>query len=590
LKPGKHYLLINQTEIMRKYLAILALTLFIFSCDPLSAQNRRYIIDSTLQVPLKDGTVLSCMLVYLEGAQLPLPAVLRANCYPSKSDTIRAQYVADSGYAGVFVYNRGKQRSGGNFYPMENDAADNYEIIDWISKQSWCNGKVGMYGGSYLGFAQWATVKNVHPALKTIVPQVAVGPGIDYPNPGGIFLTYSLQWLKFVRNNHYLDEATFMDEKKWKALNTAYLLRGLPFNTLDSLEGSGMDTVFQRWIQHPGRDEFWQRMTPTQEEFSRINIPILTTTGFFDDDQRGAMYYYNMHNRYGPPAAVRDHYLFIGPFDHAGGQGGRRRNFIAPYTIDTVAMVDQKQLVLDWFNYTLKGGPKPAFLKDRIAVFAMGENKWHYFPSLEKMNRDTLSFFLPAKAGEPLLAGKKRNGKKPLLFSYDAADPVDDTLVIYDGNSSIITEALFRKKYLLTFSTAPLEKDMILNGSITADLQMSSGTPDADIMISWWEEDANGKRWPLSHIAQRLSLSIDKTTPVYWKSNEVYHISLDDTPWICKQIKKGSKILMTISPASNLYWQKNYGAAKDVSQQTLLDALLHELRIYPGSHFNVPVM
>ncbi|MBW8688246.1 CocE/NonD family hydrolase [Chitinophaga rhizophila] len=574
---------------MRKLTGLFTICLLLLPFSHLFAQQNRYVIDSTLEIPMKDGTVLSCMLLYKEGAKLPLPVVLRANCYPSKSDTIRAQYVADSGYAGVFVYNRGKSRSGGSFHPMENDAADNYEAIDWISKQSWCNGKIGMYGGSYLGFAQWATVKNVHPALKTIVPQVAVGAGIDYPNPGGIFLTYMLQWLKYVRNNHYLDDATFFNEQKWKQLNSDYVLRGMPFGMLDSLEGSGMDTIFQRWIQHPGYDQYWQQMTPSKEEYARINIPILTTTGFFDDDQRGAMYYYNSHQQYGPAAGVKEHYLFIGPFDHAGGQGGRRRNLIPPYQIDTVAMVDQKQLVLDWFNYTLKGGPKPAFLQDRIAVFAMGENKWHYFPSLEKMNRDTMSYYLPGRPEERMTT-KKRGGKKPLTLSYDAADTVDDTLVIYDGSSSVITDAVFRKKHLLTLSTPTFERDFILNGSITADLRMSSGTPDADIMLSWWEVDSEGKRWPLAHTAQRLSLSIDRTKPVYWKENEIYEVSLKESAWICKQIRKGSRIVMTISPASNIAWQKNYGAAKDVSQQTLLDALMHELHFYPESRINIPVM
>lgn len=574
---------------MRKNPVIILLTFLLLFSSLLSAQSKRYVIDSTLEIPLKDGTVLSCMLLYQEGAALPLPVVLRANCYPSKSDTIRAQYVADSGYAGVFVYNRGKSRSGGSFYPMENDAADNYEAIDWISKQPWCNGKIGMYGGSYLGFAQWATVKNIHPALRTIVPQVAVGPGVDYPNPGGIFLTYMLQWLKYVRNNHYLDDATFFDQEKWTSLNKEYLLRGLPFSALDSLEGSGMDTIFQRWIMHPGNDDYWQKMTPTPEEFSRINIPILSTTGFFDDDQRGAIYYYNAHHTYGTAAALKDHYLFIGPFDHGGGQGGKRRDTIAPYIIDKAAMVDQKQLVLDWFNYTLKGGPKPAFLRDRIAVFAMGENKWHYFPSVEKMNTDTLSFYLPAKP-EETMTKRKRGGRKPLVFSFDAADTADDTLTIYDANSAIITEAMFSRKQLITLATPPFDKDLILNGSISAELWMSSGTPDADLMLSWWEVDSEGKRWPLAHTAQRLSLSIDKAKPSYWKENEIYHITLKEGAWMCKQIRKGSRIVMTISPAANLYWQKNYGAAKDVSQQTLLDALMHELRFYPESHINIPVM
>lgn len=550
--------------------------------------QEKYIKDTTQTVRLKDGTLLSTLLIYKAGAKLPLPAVLRISCYPMAPDTTRAQYVADSGYAGIFVYNRGKATSQGVFYPMENDAADNYEIVDWVSKQSWCNGKIGMYGGSYLGFAQWATVKKLHPALKTIVPQVAVGPGIDYPNPGGVFLTYMLQWLKYVRNGPYLDPV-FFNAEKWDKVNSTYILNGLPFNRLDSIEGHGMDTIFQRWATHPGYDDYWQRMTPTREEFSRINIPILTTTGYFDDDQRGALHYYNMHNKYGPADAVKEHYLFIGPFDHVGGQGGRRSNFIAPYRIDTAAMVDQKQMILEWFNYTLKGGSKPAFLQDRIAVFVMAENKWHFFPSLDKMNRDTLQYFLPSKTGEPLQE-KKVKGHGSLLLSYNTADRSDDTLKGYTNDNALIHQELFRRKHLLSFTTQPLAQDIILNGSFTADLYISSITPDADIMISLWEVDSSGVKWPLSRMVQRLSLSIDKTKNSYWEKGRKYHITLTETQWISKLVKKGSRLLFTISPVANVFWQKNYGSSKDVSVQTLQDAMQCELKFYPESYISIPVM
>ena len=78
--------------------------------------------------------------------------------------------------------------------PYENEQDDIYDIIDWISKQEWCNGKVGMYGGSYTGFSQWSTVKNSHPALKTIVPQVAVMPGFDAPMENNVQMNLGLYW------------------------------------------------------------------------------------------------------------------------------------------------------------------------------------------------------------------------------------------------------------------------------------------------------------------------------------------------------------------------------------------------------------
>ena len=75
--------------------------------------------------------------------------------------------------------------------------------------------------------------------------------------------------------------------------------------------------LFQRWLQHPAYDSFWQHMVPYQDEFAAIHIPILTTTGYFDDDQLGALYYYRQHLLHYPAA---NHYLVIGPWDHYGAQ------------------------------------------------------------------------------------------------------------------------------------------------------------------------------------------------------------------------------------------------------------------------------
>ena len=151
----------------------------------------------------------------------------------------------NNGYIGVVANTRGKRLSPDSIEPMEHDAHDAYYIIDWISKQPWCNGKVGMYGGSYLGFAQWASVKYLHPALKTILPQVPVGAGIDFPMQNGIFLSYTLRWLHYVMDTKLTDYNGFRNARKWDSLFGNWFKKGSSFRSLDSLEGRP-NYIFQR--------------------------------------------------------------------------------------------------------------------------------------------------------------------------------------------------------------------------------------------------------------------------------------------------------------------------------------------------------
>lgn len=543
-----------------------------------------YTLEQNISIPLKDGTILHGWRYSHKRYTTPLPVILRVNCYPLPDDTdkFRGKILADSGYIFMTVYPRGKATSGGTFFPFENDARDNYDIIDWISKQSWCNGKIGMFGGSYLGFTQWATVKKIHPALKTIVPQVAVGPGIDYPNPGGIFLTYALRWIKYVKNGPYSDRADFMNIAKWNKLYEDYFRSGIPFNRLDSLEGSGTDAIFQRWLQHPANDAFWQNMTPSPAEYAAINIPILTTTGYFDDDQRGAMHYYNMHQLYGNPSALQQHYLYIGPFDHAGGQGGRILDTIGPYIIPENAKAIQNQMVLQWFDHVLKGGPLPVMLKDRVNVYVMGENKWRHFPSVQAMNSDTLVFHL---SGNKLLSHTSDAKKASEILSFNPGSIKEDTLAVFSDNSSLVEDKLFLKKEMLIFKTDVLTKNITLNGTITAQLFIAASQPDADLLLSWWEEDRNGKYWPLSRTQQRLSHTTDPAKRIPLKKGNIYAIQFNDAAWMSKRLEAGDKLVLCISPASNVYFEKNYQGATPVAGQTLSNAEPMHLKILTSGKY-----
>lgn len=109
--------------------------------------------------------------------------------YQSENDIEVARYAARWGYASVIAYTRGVKTDAVDIVPYESAALDAYDVIDWISRQPWSDGQVGMYGGSYAGFTQWAVARLGHPALKTIVPQVSVSPGIGEPVENNVFVT-----------------------------------------------------------------------------------------------------------------------------------------------------------------------------------------------------------------------------------------------------------------------------------------------------------------------------------------------------------------------------------------------------------------
>ena len=157
-----------------------------------NSNHNKYIVQDSIVLNLPSGGNL-CAIVIRKDTNVKMPCLVMYNIY---SDTSYLKYeaakgVVDRGYVTIEVDTRGKYCSTDQIEPFEHEAEDGYYIIDWISKQPWSNGKVGMLFGSYLGFTQWATTKRLHPALKTIIPTVAANPGIDFPRQNGVFMTWN---------------------------------------------------------------------------------------------------------------------------------------------------------------------------------------------------------------------------------------------------------------------------------------------------------------------------------------------------------------------------------------------------------------
>src|ERR1700684_822295 len=189
------------------------------------------------KIALRDGVQLNATIVAPHGQKDPLPVIFTLTPYVADSYLDRAVYFAQHGYVYALVDVRGRGNSGGTFEPFANEPRDGHDVVEWLAKQPWCNGKVAMWGGSYAGFNQWATLKEFPPHLTTIVPAAAAHPGVDFPARNGIFSSYLIRWLTFT-SGKTLNEKLFRDGIFWNQKYRERYMAHIPFQQLDVLVGN----------------------------------------------------------------------------------------------------------------------------------------------------------------------------------------------------------------------------------------------------------------------------------------------------------------------------------------------------------------
>lgn len=521
-----------------------------FSQQPV-ANDSLYIIQDSVLIPTRSGIDISAIIVRKKSNKTPQPATLfYTTYYQGKGDNIFGKRSADKDYVGIVAYARGIKTNLKHYTPYEHEGSDVYDIIDWISKQSWCNGSIGMFGGSYTGFSQWATAKNIHPALKTIVPQVAVMPGYDAPMENNVPIGNILGWANdnIYKNKPYKRELVF----EW-------FENGNSFRSLDSLGGQP-NPIFQKWLLHPAYDTYWQSMVPSAIEYSKINIPVLSTTGYYDGSQIGAMNYFKMHYKNNKNA---NHYLVIGPYDHWGGQRVPAKNLMG-YDIDNVANISMMKLAYDWLDYILKGKPKPEILKDKVNYQVMGTNKWKHSSSLQKINNDTLTFYLEKNKLSLEKPIKKGFEKQTVDFkdreyqnNYYTPEIIFDTLDISNG---------------LMFSSEVFQKEFEINGSFTGALLASINKKDLDISLALYELMPNNKYFFLTRYVGRASFAKNNAKRQLIIPNKKFKIPYQNTRFISKRIEKGSRLVILLNINKHPFEIINYGSGKPVSEETIKDA------------------
>ena len=590
-----NYQAISQGSINRGQSEVLLRSYFLYhvnkEAEPIAIEeierdeNKRYLIEEKLVISPRDRAELTVITARKRNSE-PLPAILDFTIYAEDSNKKQAILAASKGYVGVVANSRGKRQSTNVIGPLKYEYKDVYAVIDWISKQDWNNAKVGMYGGSYDGFSQWASMKEkVHPALKTVIPMVSIAPGIDYPMENNIFFNFPYKWIPYVTNNKLLDKTAVFDQQRWNDLEQNWFESGLPFRKMDSIEGTPRP-LFQEWISHPSYDDYWQVMIPYKYEFAHINIPVLSITGYYDDSQRGALYYYLEHLKYNPDA---EHYLLIGPYDHWGAQMISNAN-LRGYQIDEVAHLNiREELAYEWFDHILKGRQKPAILKDKVNFQVMGANTWMHKPSLSAMSNETCDFYLGQMTSEghyDLLKEEPQEGT--IQLEVDLADRTDTNNNGYYP-WPIIKDSIDFKDGLVLISE-PVGKEMIINGSFTGELMIESNKKDFDYSVNLYEQTPEGKYFHLSFYIGRASYAKNREHRELLTPGEMVVVSFDNTRITGKKISKNSKLVIVINGNKNSNGQINYGTGKDVSVESIKDAESPlRLKIHAQSKITLPL-
>ncbi len=552
-------------------------------CD--SINLNRYTVQDSVLIRTSNGGLISAIIVKRKDLRKKAPAILMFNIYSSPKNKSEAEDAAYNGYIGIVANPRGKHLSPNEVSPFVYDAIDVNDVIDWISKHEWCDGRVGMYGGSYSGFTQWAAAKKLHPALKTIVPQASVCPGVDYPMINGVFISNSLSWIHYVTNNKRLDIADFRNNNHWDSVYKSWYTSGKSFKNLDSFDGRP-NKIFQEWNKHPSFDSYWQKSIPFKDEYKKINIPILSITGYYDGDLGGAIYYKNQHDKYLPK---NNHYFLIGPFDHIGVQDSPASE-ITNYTIDSIANLSISKVVFDWFDYIFNNASKPSILKNKINYQVMGTNSWKHKSSFKEMNNDTITLFLNSKNDAKFhsLSESKSNSNDFIFQSIDLLNRKDSSdEMSQDWN---VIDTIFSDLNGVSFISSKMNSTFEFNGQMEVMLKLKANKADFDLKYDLYEVLPDSKYFWLTSYTGRASYIKDRTTRNLLNKNKIQNLKVTESLFTSKKISKDSRLLLVVSVIKSPLSQVNYGTGKPVSDENIKDSGEPlQIKWYDDSFIKIPV-
>jgi uncharacterized protein len=459
-------------------------------------------VDTAVPVPMRDGAMLATDLWRPHGPG-PWPVLLARTPYGRRSTAhlgnpklpdVRS--LVDSGYAVVVQDVRGTGDSPGLFEPHRFDQSDTVDTLAWIAEQTWCDGAVGLWGASYMGFGQWQAATRTPTALRAIAPTMTSGDIYRawYSAQGAVSQSTLFNWAaRMALANLSRPESDGPSDPEDAAKIRAGLDR---VDALYSLPIGRHDTLFRGlpWLgeilAHPDFDEYWEPFAAL-ERSSKITVPALNVTGWYDVFAREVVRSYTTMRRGGGSVTAREgQRLVIGPWGHGDGADlgvFPDRSFGLAGSIKAAALTDAH---LRFFDRWVRGRAD-VDQGARVRIFVMGLDRWRDEDDWPLPDTRYQDYFLHSDGRANTADGDGRLLTDPASadaadeFSYDPLDPVPTvggaTLGV-DGRAGPADQSeVERRDDVLCYTGDPLHAPLEVTGHVALTVHMSSSAADTDI-------------------------------------------------------------------------------------------------------------
>ncbi len=538
--------------------------------DPLVSKAQYDVIAEQMMAPMRDGVKLATA-VWRPKAEGKFPSILIRTPYKKEMSELNARFYARRGYAVAVQDCRGRFGSEGTWEPFMHERKDGYDAVEWTAAQPWSNGKVGMIGGSYVGWVQWWAAAERPPHLVTIVPNVAP-PDPFYNIPyehGAFFILGAIWWADILESNATADLSgvamSKIGEKKYNEL-----LRPLPVIELDKAILGKENPYWRKWISHPSNDSYWARAN-FLDDLKNVSIPVFHQSGWFDGDGIGTKLNYLRMKESGH----RNQKLIVGPWGHTDTASRR----LGDRDFGAQAVIDLQRDYLRWFDYWLKGNDSGILKDPLVKIFAMGSNKWLEGPSYPLPQTRFERWYLASAGGANTSKGDGRltkdapPAKAPAdRYVYDPGDPTPDPRYYEETaeEEKQVKTADQRKKEregyhekisqerrdMLVYQTEPLKEPLTIAGPVSAVLYASSSARDTDWFMNVVEVDKEGKIFWLCSGRVRARFRNTTKKPELLKPGRTYEYRLD--LWHTGiTLPAGHRLRVEVASAQYPLWSRN---------------------------------
>lgn len=574
-RQGRWFLRGCMGMFIHKYLGMVTILpiLVIIAWVPVSmAAPADLVVMKPAMVPMRDGTRLATNIYRIAGETGPAPVLLLKTGYGRTGFDDQARRIAARGYVAVTQDSSGRFGSEGEYMVYWGEPPDGFDTVTWIREQPWCDGQVGMWGGSYMGSIQWLTA-------TTGVPLGALAPTASCSyfyhnvyNQGGVII------LSLVRAgfgaNVYGPPPEAGASPKWPEW---YLT--LPLMDFDDVVGYPAP-MQMNMIKHHTPDGFWRETDA--RNFEVMDFPAQHIVGYYDFMSWGSVYaYQGMRHRSASAHSRNNQQLVLGPWDH----GSLSNSKTGDVEFGEHSGIDVFEENMKWYDRWFRGVDADKSYP-RVRYFMMGTNEWRESTDWPPGESLLSPFYLHSGGGANTRGGDGRISLRPPTihqpadrFEADPADPVPSAPAhktkYFDGFGPYDQQVAHDRQDVLVFQTEPLEEPVSFAGALSAELYITTNTPDADFVVKVVDVHPDGFSHPLAHGILRASAreSLVERKPLV--PGEVYLLNID-LGHSAATVVAGHRLAFQIQGSHFPVWERNtntgegpFGREVLVSTQTV---------------------